>query len=279
VCQKSIAAHRISGEPAVDELCYRIIRGTRARLGRHPASNHANTAPRGTSTVNETSPHASDIALASACAAADPAAIATLDALLVDAIRRAVRRIDPSPEFADAVAQELRTRLLVGNRPRIREYQGRSSLRSWLTTAAVRTALNLRRGQANRSHDSVGSGIRALGGEPEMTLLRARARSELAAAVQAGIARLTARDRAILRLSVVDGLGLEQLGALYHVGKSTAGRWLQSARASFRALVRAELCERLALDDDELASYGRALDGEIEVSLARMLLDEPRPPR
>jgi RNA polymerase sigma-70 factor (ECF subfamily) len=229
--------------------------------------------------MNETSPHARDIALAVACAAADPAAIATLDALLVGTVRRAVRRIDPSSGFADAVAQDLRTRLLVGNRPRIGEYQGRSSLRSWLTTAAVRTALNLRRGQANQSHDSVGSGIRALDGEPEITLLRAHARNELAVAVQAGIARLTARDRAILRLSVVDGLGLEQLGALYHVGKSTAGRWLQSARTSFRALVRAELCERLALDDDELASYGRALDGEIEVSLARMLLDEPRPPR
>jgi RNA polymerase sigma-70 factor (ECF subfamily) len=223
--------------------------------------------------LDEPSPHASDLALAAACAAADPAAMATLDALLVEVVRRAVRRIDPSPDFADLVAQELRTRLLSGERPRIGEYAGKSSLRSWLTTAAVRTALNARRGAKERPHESVGSGIRALAAEPEIALLRARAKGELATSVKAALERLPPRDRALLRLSVVDGVGVEGLARIYSVTKSTSGRWLMAAREALRALVRDDLRDRLVLTSTELESFVHALSGDIDVSVARMLAE------
>jgi RNA polymerase sigma-70 factor (ECF subfamily) len=223
--------------------------------------------------VDEPSGHASDLALAAACAVADSAAMATLDALIVEVVRRAVRRIDASPGFADLVAQELRTRLLSGESPRIREYAGRSSLRRWLTTAAVRIALNARRGKVEQAHDSVGSGIRALALEPDIALLRLRAHGELSTSVEAALGRLAPRDRALLRLSVVDGVGVEGLARMYGVTKSTSARWLAAARETLRALVREDLCERLALTAAELESFVHALSGDIDVSVARMLAD------
>jgi RNA polymerase sigma-70 factor (ECF subfamily) len=224
-------------------------------------------------TVDEPSQHASDLALAAACAATDPVAMVTFDALLVEVVRRAVRRIDSSPGFADVVTQELRTRLLTGERPRIREYQGKSSLRSWLTTAAVRAALNARRGAKERPHESVGSGIRALGAEPEIALLRARARGELATSVGAALGRLPPRDRALLRLSVVDGVGVEGLARMYGVTKSTSARWLASAREALRRLVRDDLCARLVLTPTELESFVHALSDDIDVSVGRLLAE------
>src|ERR1700722_13903507 len=91
---------------------------------------------------------AEDLALASAAGRGDTEALQALDALLVASVRRAVARIDRSPAFADLVAQELRTRLFVGPRPRIADYAAGGPLSSWLRSAAARIALNLRRGRA-----------------------------------------------------------------------------------------------------------------------------------
>lgn len=228
--------------------------------------------------VDEPSDHAADLALAAACAAGDAAALATFDALLVEVVGRAVQRIDASPAFSDVVVQELRVRLLSGERPRIVEYAGRSSLRSWLMTAAVRTALNARRGMAERPHESLDSNIRALAAEPDMALLRAQARGELATSVRAALGRLAPRDRTLLRLSVVDRVGVEGLARMYGVSKSSSQRWLAEARESLRSLVRADLCTRLALTPTELESFVHVLSDDIDVSVERMLAESNSQP-
>src|SRR5204863_54439 len=58
-------------------------------------------------------------------------------------------RIDANPAFVDEIRQRLRTKLFVpeaGETPKIADYTGRGPLGAWVRVAAMRTALNLRRG-------------------------------------------------------------------------------------------------------------------------------------
>lgn len=219
-------------------------------------------------------PHAEDRALAAAAAAGDAAALKTLDALVVTAVARAVARIDASPAFAALVAQELRTRLLVGERPRIAEYAGRGPLGGWLRTAAVRIALNLRRGPAEQRHDALSSRIRAVVSEPEVALLRERHRDDFEASLRAALAGLPARERALLGLSVRDGLTADAIAGVYKVSRATAKRMLARARATLLEQTKRELQARIRLTSSEFHSVARVVWDDLDVSVVKLLEGE-----
>jgi len=212
-----------------------------------------------------------DLAIAFAAARHDAGALKALDERLVGSVRRAVARIDASPPFADLVAQELRTHLLVGDRPRIAEYAGRGPLAGWLRTAAARIALNLRRGAANRHHDALSSQIRAVASEPEVAVLRTRYRGDFEASLRAALAGLPSRERAVLCLNVRDGLSVEKIAAVYRVGRSTAHRMLANARKLLLAETKRELRTRIDLDTSEFHSVARAVCEDLDVSVVRLL--------
>jgi RNA polymerase sigma-70 factor (ECF subfamily) len=217
--------------------------------------------------------HAADLGLAFACANGDAAAQRQLDAILTASVARAVARIDPSPAFADVVAQELRSRLLLGASPKIADYAARGSLAGWLRSAATRSALNLRRGRAERAHDPLGSGLRAAADGPELELLRARYRSDFEDALRAALRTLATRERAILSLNVRDGLSSDRIAALYRVGRSTVKRWLIAAREKLATETKRELRARLALTSAEYDSVAAGVRSAVDVSILRLLAE------
>src|SRR5690349_19700950 len=91
--------------------------------------------------------HATDLALAYAVAAGDPAATKRFDEHVASDLAAAVRAIDATPAFVDEIAQLTRVRLVVGEdgAPKISSYRGTGPLRAWVAIAARRTALNARR--------------------------------------------------------------------------------------------------------------------------------------
>lgn len=212
-----------------------------------------------------------DLAIAFAAHRGDVAALAALDALLVASVAKAVARIDPSPAFRALVAQELRTHLLVGERPRIQEYAGRGTLSGWLRTAAGRIALNLRRGAAERVHESLTSRIGAMVVEPEAAVLRARYREHFEASLRAALSALPDRERALLLLTVRDGVTSAQIATLYKVSLATAKRMLARARARLLEDTKGELRKRLSLTSSEFDSVARAVCDDLDVSVARLL--------
>lgn len=214
---------------------------------------------------------AADLAIAFAACRSDPAALEALDALLVAAVARAVARIDASRPFAELVAQELRTHLLVGDRPRLAEYGGRGPLSAWLRTAAARVALNLRRGAANRAHDEISSKIRDAVTEPEMALVRDRYRDVFEASLRAALTALPSRERAVLSLAVRDGLTSEKIAVLYKVSRATAKRMLVRARALLLEETKRELRGRIKLTSSEFQSVARAVCDDLDVSVVRLL--------
>jgi RNA polymerase sigma-70 factor (ECF subfamily) len=220
---------------------------------------------------------AGDVYIACACAFGEAAALQAFDRAFRDEIRRAVARLDPSPDFAEDVAQAVTERLLVRDEdatpPRIAEYAGRASLRGYLGSVAKRTALNMRRNKGDQAHDALssGTGDAAIAVGPEMALLKARYKREFEAAIRAGMGRLPPRDRTLLLLHLVDGVTLPRLAMMQNVSRATVARWLASAREALHAETRRELLGRLRLSPSELESVTALVRSQLELSLAASL--------
>jgi RNA polymerase sigma-70 factor (ECF subfamily) len=221
--------------------------------------------------------HASDLYLACACSEADPTALAELDRIFTRVVRDAIARIDRSHDFASEVQQILRERLLVGDDAKIREYRGGGALASWIRTAAVRTALNLRRrSQQEQKRGTALQPFDELLDDPEVALLRQRYMPEIDTALRAAIAALDPRERLLLHFYYVDGLTLAKIAALERVGTSTIFRRITAATQSVLKAVKSELSDKLQLSAGSLDSLLRHVRDDIDLSLSQVL-GEPRP--
>lgn len=220
-------------------------------------------------------PALDDALLAFAAATGDAAAIVRLERDVLPAAAAALRVFGAgADELADCL-QRVRTSLLIGRddgRPRLLDYRGQGRLRAWVRVVAVREALMLHRKRRRELPlgDAVLAAVPDPDDDPELVYLRGEARDELAAAVATAIAGLTARERALLRYSLVDDLTLDEIGAIYRVHKSTVSRWLAAARDHLWEAARADLIARLG-DDAHVSSVVRGLRSGLDLSLERLL--------
>lgn len=218
-----------------------------------------------------------DLYLARACLAGDRAALDSLQRAVLVPVSRAVRRVDASDAFVDEVLQLTRMKLLVGGarqEPRLAEYAGRGALRRWTEAVALGVAVALKRGAVKTlplDDTPLVSELRTA--DPELALMQERYRPAFRAAFAEALSGLSPRDRNLLRLSLVQNLGVESLGTLHQVHASTISRWLARARQSLLEDTRAALARRLALTNSQLDSLLRVMDASLAVSLSS-LLDE-----
>jgi RNA polymerase sigma-70 factor, ECF subfamily len=224
---------------------------------------------------------AAELYLALACVhAEDPgAAIAELDRRYLARVGDAVRSVDPSAAFLDDVKQRLREKLLLprtGREPALLGYSGTGPLSSWIKAAAVRTALNARRPAARDVGASAAGAIAISGADPELALLKNRHQKEFKEAFHAALAELTARERTLLKLHLVDGVTTDKLGRMYQVDKSTVSRWITRARSQVVEVARAALGRRLKLPSGELASLMKLVRSDLDLSLERVLAPPAR---
>ena len=78
-----------------------------------------------------------------------------------------------------------------------------------------------------------------------------------------------------MRHSVIDGLGIDQIAAIYHVHRATAARQLERARRTLITATREHMRATLGVTEAELDSIMRALASVAEVTL-RTVLARPR---
>jgi RNA polymerase sigma-70 factor (ECF subfamily) len=95
--------------------------------------------------------------------------------------------------------------------------------------------------------------------------------AEVRAAFRDAVARLSAEERAVLRSSTVDGLTIDQLGALYQVHRATAARWVSHARTSLLSELRSILAARLGIDRAACDSIVQLVQSRVDLSLERLL--------
>lgn len=216
--------------------------------------------------------HHADLFLALACAAGDARALGHFERAFMSAVPRAVAHIAKRELDRDEVCQRLRQKLLVaaeGRPPRIADYSGRGPLAGWLRVAAVREALNLRRGE--KEHDELALDDVDPNDGPEAAMIRARYGRALAEAFRESVRALPPDERTLLRLHYLDGLEIEQIGRVLAVHRSTASRWLSKTREAVLKETRRRVREQLRASASEVESVLRLAGDDLEISLHRAL--------
>jgi len=219
----------------------------------------------------------SDLYLACACAAGDPAALAAFDAHCLTVVDSALLRLRLSADMAEEVKQRLRRTLLVSEHgpPRIVGFAGRGALRSWVRVLAVHEAwgmLRAARGQVDGDIEERLADLASAGASPELEYLKRTYRLDFERAFRAAIQTLSPRERTLLRQHFLDGVSINQLGALYRVHRATIGRWLERARAAVLAATRAHLMEHLDVPRAEIESILRLVLSRLELDLRSLLV-------
>ncbi len=216
---------------------------------------------------------AAEVYLACALAHGDAAAVASFEAEFLAEVGGFVAQIDRNPTFADEVRQQLREKLLVRTEegpPKIAEFSGRGPLGGFLRVAAVRTALNLKRGKAaERGGDE--AEIVSVSPDPEIDYLKTRYGAELKDALQTTLGSLSPDERNVLRMHYIDGLNIDEIGATYHVHRSTVARWLAAARDKILEETKRLLSKNLRIDKEEVESMIFLVQSRLEVSIHRFL--------
>lgn len=218
-----------------------------------------------------------DLVLAFGCLNGDRVAIRHFEREVIACIGPAVARIDGRGEVIDEIQQHLRTQLLTGPDAKLGHFRGRGSLVAWVNVSAIRAALNLRRaasGSARRTSavdpaDPLAELVLAVDTlDVELELLKARFREAFSGAVRAACADLGDRDRALLRMQLVDGYGIDAIAGLYDVHRSTAARWMHRAREALHQAARMRLQASAGLDTANARMVERLLHTQLSVSFS-----------
>jgi RNA polymerase sigma-70 factor (ECF subfamily) len=190
--------------------------------------------------------HGPDLYLAGGCALGDPAAIATFDRIYLTRIRPLLGPVTLTEDDLTELRQQLRIKLLVGAKAKIGLYRGQGPLLSWVGACATRTAQNLRRGRFHQALAESCSLEGLVSEEPDAELLLAsmQSRTVLSAALRRCLAALPGKEKTLLQMFFVDGLNIDQIGAVFGVHRATIARWI----AVIRSKILAEVCRSVSTD-------------------------------
>ncbi len=223
-----------------------------------------------------------DLYLAAACAKQVPGAINTFDREYMKEVDIALARMRIGPPRLADVKQLVRQRLFVGGGTagtptspgKITEYGGRGDLRRWVRSVAVRTCLNdLRKGKREIlvDDDQLIAQHAVSADDPEVEYMKRTYSEQFKAAFSEALGGLGAREQTLLRYHHVDGLNIDEIGAIYRVHRVTAFRWLEKAKEQLVRTTLETLRGRLKLPAAELDSVLRMIRSQIHLSLIRHL--------
>lgn len=205
----------------------------------------------------------------------DATAVAAVLVRLAPQLDRVLHRLVPPTEHEDT-RQRVETHLLVARDdrgPALGSYRASGPLDGWLRAVCMRFVVDDTRARArapaqaqwqSTADDVVPSEIEAGVALVEHT-------KDVRDAIERAFSKLEVRQRNLIRYSVFHGLGVDDLGALYSVHRSTAARWLERARSVLSVHVEAELAELLGGSGAEAASLLRAVRSHMDVSIRSFL--------
>jgi RNA polymerase sigma-70 factor, ECF subfamily len=214
-----------------------------------------------------------DVHLACAVAGGDRRALELFEEQIAPAMRAAAARLLGG--LADDVVQSVREKLLVGTDargPRIADYGGHGELVVWARVITIRGALTvLRREQRSVPVDDHLWDAASPNCDPALALLKRESAALIKAAFHAGLAALQPRQRNLLRQHLLDGLSIDELGAMYQIHRVTAARWLTAARADLWAHTRRQLRQTLGLTDSAIGTMLDDIRSTLDLSIERAL--------
>ena len=217
-----------------------------------------------------------DLYLAAACTDGDARAIAAFRTALWPSVRDVLARFGARAAVLDETEQRVLEMLFVappGGRPQIAGYTGRGRLRS----IGVRTGRRLMGTASGGGGDELERMPGAVD-DPQLELLRTQYAGTFRTALVTAFAQLTDRQRNLLRQYHIDELTIDQLGALYHVNRATAARWVIAARTALLEATRGLLAAELAIPTGDVDSIIRLVRSRIDISIRDLFGSEPIAP-
>jgi RNA polymerase sigma-70 factor (ECF subfamily) len=224
--------------------------------------------------------HAADLWLALACARGDARALRAFEDRYGREIPAALSRMRAKEERIDEVKQHVMEKLFVareGALPKIADYSGRGPLVAWLRAVVVHAAVSIERKDRLEPRPA-GDDDEPLADDaavdPELDRIRARYAPAFKEAFHESLARLTSQERNVLRLHIVDGLNIGQIGQAYGVHRATVGRWIAAAREKLIGGTEEALRAKFGANEAEVRSLTRLCRSHVDLSLLRVLADE-----
>jgi RNA polymerase sigma-70 factor (ECF subfamily) len=218
---------------------------------------------------------AEDLFLAFGCAEGDAHALEAFERAYLARVPAYLHRVHATGVSHDEVRQALREKLFVGGKstgPAIRDYAGRGSLDGWVRLAAVRMALFLGRGESRKqdlAHRAARMPVPTP--DPELEIIRQRYRGTFESAFREAFASLPSRQRTLLRLRFLDGVGVSEIATMMGVHRATITRWVSEAQEAAFAEARRRLQDRLSVDTRELDSLLRVVQSRLDVTFHSLL--------
>ncbi len=212
-----------------------------------------------------------ELYLAFACLAGEPRANAELEERYLKDLVELLVRQRIARDVATETVQQLRIRLLTGERPVLRAYSGAGTLKGWLRITALREAIRAQRRAQSRDDAEISDALADDAGDPSMQYQRRLYQDEFRAAFGQAVASLSVRDRNLLKQSVLYGATVDDLGALYHVHRATAARWIASARERLAEETRQRMIDHLKIQPSEYDSILQLIQSQLDVSVVRVL--------
>jgi RNA polymerase sigma-70 factor (ECF subfamily) len=222
-----------------------------------------------------------DLLLAWACGQGDGVAIAECERCHFSIVDAALAQMPNALNLLTEIKQQLRQRLLVKTEdqpPRITQYSGRGELRSWLRIAAIRCALNLlhKEGREVELEQKMLNSLAAPEEDQELHHLKRQYRQEFKRAFAKALASLSDRERNVLNYHYLEGLNIDQIGAIYRVHRATVARWLDKTRDILLQRTRQSLMAQLHISGEEFDSMMRLIQSQLDVSLEELLPPKQR---
>ena len=189
-----------------------------------------------------------------ACLAGRPGAAQALEREYISKLAGRVRSVCRSPDMVDDALQTLREKLLLPPDPRLAAYENRGHLGAWLTIVAMRTALDVARRaqQGSLRVTALDEDLVAHALSPESQCSTRELDRALRRALLEAVRRLPSQQRFALKMQVVAGWSIDQIGRALGMHRATAARWLVSAREQLERDVRHQLVHELGLSAVEV---------------------------
>jgi RNA polymerase sigma-70 factor, ECF subfamily len=164
--------------------------------------------------------------------------------------------------------------LFSGAAPRIRAYNGAGPLEQWIKVVAIRTAIDLHRADQSipRTEAAWLETVTPPDGDISALMMKVEYKREIEAALREETAKLSPRDRAVLRLHIVEQLDIEQIATIYGVHRVTIARWVWTAGEALLDGLRRRFHERFGIVPREFDSLARLARSQLSVDLTALRL-------
>lgn len=220
-----------------------------------------------------------DLYLAYSCLQGSSEALQALQIRYNGVLKPIVKRFAKPPLMPDELQQELWIRLFVSTEKRVAKiasYAGQGALASWLRVTAVRACIDYTRTHPHLKQEKIVEKDRIFelpdqAFDIELTFLKNEYRAHFREAFEEAVRSLSSHDRLLLRYHVVQGLSIDQIGALFQFHRSTAARQLRQARQNLLQETERHLIQKLRISPNEFASIMRLIQSRWEVSVQRLL--------